>query len=94
MNGKISCGITAVVRVTLKDGTYHEDVGYGVSEGIRGKGAALEKAKKEAVSDALKRALRLFGNSLGNSVYDKEHLKQYVLSFSIDFCSWLMDLFG
>mmetsp|Transcript_8727 Transcript_8727/g.12046 ORF Transcript_8727/g.12046 Transcript_8727/m.12046 type:complete len:267 (-) Transcript_8727:794-1594(-) len=74
-NGKVQCGVSAVVRIQLKDGTYHEDVGYGSAENQKSKAAALEKAKKEAVSDALKRALRLFGNHLGNSVYDKEHLK-------------------
>ena len=42
----------------LKDGTYHEDVGYGVSEGMRSKALSIEKARKEAVTDGLKRALR------------------------------------
>jgi len=37
---------------------------------------AIEKAKKEAVSDALKRALRQFGHALGNCVYDKEHVRK------------------
>ena len=64
-----------MVRVTLKDGTSHEDVGYGTAENPK-KGAAIEKAKKEAVSDARKRALRLFGDALGNCLYDKEHLKR------------------
>lgn len=35
----------------------------------------MDKAKKEAVTDAIKRALRIFGNHLGNCVYDKEYLK-------------------
>ncbi len=35
---------------------------------------ALEKAKKEAVTDAIKRSLRIFGNSLGNCMYDKDFL--------------------
>ena len=56
-NGKISCGVTAVVRVQLKDGTFHEDVGYGMADNQKSKGAALEKAKKEAVTDAMKRFL-------------------------------------
>jgi hypothetical protein len=34
---------TAVVRVTLRDGTFHEDVGIDHSENIKGKAAALEK---------------------------------------------------
>lgn len=57
--GRVNCGVSAVVRIQLKDGTYHEDVGYGISENQKTKGAALEKAKKEAVSDALKRSVVL-----------------------------------
>lgn len=74
--GKYSVGITATVRITLKDGNSHEDVGYGSSEGQSKKGPAIEKAKKEAISDARKRALRLFGDALGNCLYDKAHLKR------------------
>lgn len=29
-NGKTKCGYTAIMRVTLKDGTYHEDIGFGM----------------------------------------------------------------
>ncbi len=36
-------GVSAVVRVELKDGAYHEDVGYGVSEGMRSKALSIEK---------------------------------------------------
>jgi DNA repair and recombination protein RAD52 len=39
-------------------------------------GIAIENAKKEAVSDARKRCLRVFGNALGNCIYDKEHIKK------------------
>ncbi|KAI8055022.1 hypothetical protein BDF22DRAFT_725482 [Syncephalis plumigaleata] len=53
------------------NGTHHEDVGFGVAENMKSKGMALEKAKKEAVTDGLKRALRGFGNVLGNCLYDK-----------------------
>jgi DNA recombination protein Rad52 len=52
----------------LKDGTSHEDLGYGTAENMKTKGQALEKARKEAVSDGRKRALRLFGNGLGNCI--------------------------
>jgi DNA repair and recombination protein RAD52 len=62
------------VRVTLRDGTYHEDIGYGHIENSKGKAAAFEKAKKEGTTDALKRALRHFGNVLGNCIYDKTYL--------------------
>ncbi|XP_064447808.1 ATP-dependent zinc metalloprotease YME1L1-like isoform X2 [Mirounga angustirostris] len=56
-NGKFYVGVCAFVRVHLKDGSYHEDVGYGVSEGLKSKALSLEKARKEAVTDGLKRAL-------------------------------------
>lgn len=62
------------MRVTLKDGTYHEDIGYGHIENCKGKAAAFEKAKKEGTTDALKRALRNFGNVLGNCIYDKDYV--------------------
>ncbi|WVN88994.1 uncharacterized protein L203_104210 [Cryptococcus depauperatus CBS 7841] len=76
--GRVSVNVTAIIRITLKDGTYHEDVGCGQGENVRGKGAALDKAQKEAVTDATKRALRTFGNVLGNCLYDKEYTKQVV----------------
>lgn len=51
-----------------------KDVGYGHIENCKGKAAAFEKAKKEGTTDALKRALRNFGNILGNCVYDKDYV--------------------
>ncbi|KAI9371557.1 hypothetical protein BJX61DRAFT_19669 [Aspergillus egyptiacus] len=74
--GKVSLGLSVIVRVTLKDGAYHEDVGYGHIENCKGKAAAFEKAKKEATTDALKRALRNFGNVLGNCIYDKDYVSK------------------
>lgn len=41
--GRCSLNVTAIVRITLKDGCFHEDVGCGQGENIRGKGAALDK---------------------------------------------------
>uniref|UniRef100_H0UUK2 DNA repair protein RAD52 homolog n=1 Tax=Cavia porcellus TaxID=10141 RepID=H0UUK2_CAVPO len=74
-NGKFYVGVCAFVKVQLKDGSYHEDVGYGVSEGLKSKALSLEKARKEAVTDGLKRALRSFGNALGNCILDKDYLR-------------------
>lgn len=54
--------------------TILKDIGYGQIENCKGKAAAFEKAKKEGTTDALKRALRHFGNILGNCVYDKDYL--------------------
>ncbi|KAI0452119.1 hypothetical protein F5B21DRAFT_516268 [Xylaria acuta] len=73
---KISLGLSVIVRVTLRDGTYHEDIGYGHMENCKGKAAAFEKAKKEGTTDALKRTLRNFGNVLGNCIYDKDYLSK------------------
>ena len=53
-----------------------QDIGYGHIENCKGKAVAFEKAKKEAATDALKRALRTFGNVLGNCFYDKDYLSR------------------
>lgn len=42
---RYNVGVTAVVRVTLRDGVYHEDVGYGMLENAKSKGAALDKVR-------------------------------------------------
>ncbi|KAJ9634947.1 DNA repair protein rad52 [Coniosporium tulheliwenetii] len=72
--GQITLGLSIIVRVTLRDGTFHDDVGYGHVENCNGKAAAFEKANKEAATNALKRALRHFGNIFGNYFYNKEYL--------------------
>ncbi|KAL9127607.1 MAG: hypothetical protein Q9217_003541 [Psora testacea] len=54
--------------------TTGKDIGYGHIENCKGKAPAFEKAKKEGTTDALKRALRNFGNLLGNCVYDKDYV--------------------
>ncbi|KAI0041862.1 hypothetical protein FA95DRAFT_1500884 [Auriscalpium vulgare] len=73
-----SVGVTAMVKITLKDGAFHEDVGYGTGDNLKSKGAALDKAKKEAVTDATKRALRSFGNLLGLCLYEKSYTHEIV----------------
>ncbi|GAA6061296.1 hypothetical protein JCM10212_004702 [Sporobolomyces blumeae] len=73
---RYSMGVTAIVRVRLQDGASHEDVGYGKLENTKSKADGLDKCKKEAVTDALKRALRHFGKLLGNCLYDKHYLSQ------------------
>ncbi|EGO29616.1 hypothetical protein SERLADRAFT_405547 [Serpula lacrymans var. lacrymans S7.9] len=75
---RYNVGVSAIVRVTLRDGVFHEDVGYGLLENSKSKGAALDKCKKEAVTDGLKRSLRNFGNLLGNCLYDKSYTQEIV----------------
>lgn len=40
---RYNVGVTAIMRVTLRDGVYHEDIGYGMLENSKSKGAALDK---------------------------------------------------
>lgn len=42
---------------------------------MRSKALSIEKARKEAVTDALKRSLKSFGNILGNCLSDKEYVR-------------------
>ena len=62
-------GVTAIVRVTLKDGSYHENVGFAESRN-ENKGVAIQEAKmvrkgegdhlQKAVMNARQQSLRLF----------------------------------
>ena len=81
--GKWSVGVAATVRltVTVKCGretreVWHEDTGYGTIENGQSRGKAMEKCRKEAVTDGLKRAGRQFGNATGNCLYNKEYLER------------------
>jgi len=42
---RVNVGVTAVVKIILKDGTFHEDVGYGTADNLKSKGAALDKVR-------------------------------------------------
>ena len=74
-NGRFYVGVASNVRVELKDGSFHEDIGYGTAEGMRSKALSIEKARKEAATDGLKRALKSFGNALGNCLNDKDFVQ-------------------
>lgn len=64
---------TARVKVTIND-IVRSDVGHGNSQSYTDI-PDYEFSEKEAVTDALKRALRSFGNRFGNSLYDKDFLE-------------------
>ncbi|KAG0641620.1 hypothetical protein HOY80DRAFT_882898 [Tuber brumale] len=74
-HGKWTASTSVHLRITLKDGTFREDIGTGESHNQRTKSAAIVASKKQAVTDALKRTFRTFGNALGNCLYDKQHIK-------------------
>ncbi len=65
----------AIISVIVYDSQHlnqikREDVGFGT--GIaKALADAHESGAKEAVTDAIKRSLRSFGNQFGNSLYDK-----------------------
>ncbi|KAG1736133.1 Rad52/22 family double-strand break repair protein-domain-containing protein [Suillus paluster] len=73
---RYNVGVSCIVRVTLSCGVYHEDVGYGAAENAKSKAQAIDKSKKEAVTDGVKRALRNFGTLLGNCLYDKSYTQE------------------
>lgn len=76
-SGKFTVGSVCTVRITLTgdDGiVFREDVGYGVGLKLPGLLEAMEKAGKEAYTDAFKRAARQFGEVTGNCMYDKVYL--------------------
>ncbi|KAH0570323.1 DNA repair protein RAD52 [Spironucleus salmonicida] len=58
---------SATVRVSLENGCFHEDIGQGNAE-RRQLSEAIEHAQKGAVSDAVKRCLRYFGDGVGNRI--------------------------
>ena len=68
----------AIVKVLVHSENHtldvsREDVGFGTGV-AKTLSDAHEGAAKEAVTDALKRAMRSFGNQFGNSLYDKSRL--------------------
>ena len=74
----ISISYLCKLRVTVRSGetlTVREDVGFG--NGVAGStaygiGSCIELASKEAVTDALKRCMRYYGNKFGLTLYDKD----------------------
>lgn len=74
----VSISYLCKLRITIKAGdktVVREDVGFG--NGVAGAtaygiGSCIELASKEAVTDALKRCMRYFGNKFGLTLYDKD----------------------
>ncbi|KAK6535135.1 DNA repair protein rad52 [Orbilia ellipsospora] len=73
--GRVTIGISVTMRLTLRDGSFREDIGYGEAENMKGKAAAFSKAKKSATTDALKRTLRQFGE-IFTCISDADFLKK------------------
>ncbi len=70
-NEKGNIEISYICKCTVSAlGVERQDIGYG-SGAAKKAGDAHEGAVKEAVTDALKRCLRTFGNPFGLALYDK-----------------------
>lgn len=69
-NPQWQAAYTCVCGVTVGD-AFRQDIGFG-SGFAKQIGDAIEGATKEAATDALKRALRTFGNQFGLALYDKD----------------------
>ncbi|KAJ7796982.1 Rad52 22 double-strand break repair protein [Mycena olivaceomarginata] len=65
---RYNAGVSAVMRVSLKEGVFHEGVGYGM----------IEKAKARECPWIKCRTLRTFVNGLGNCLYDKQYTAEIV----------------
>lgn len=73
-NGKVQWQAAYTCICTLRVGEVtRQDVGFG-SGFAATIGDAIEGATKEAVTDALKRAARTFGNPFGLALYDKTRI--------------------
>ena len=68
------CTVRATVRGVTREGAA-VGMGNGKPENI---GDVIESAVKEAETDALKRALRSFGNTFGLALYEKDKAKRQV----------------
>ena len=90
--GRYHVHYTATVRIThVGTGSFREDV--GANDSIdKSLGTAVANAMKGAVTDAMKRAARHFGEKMGNSLYDSKFklahapmtLKQALETYELD----------
>lgn len=69
----VSYSSSVHLRVEFPNGKIcdYTDVGFGDGTDSTNPGKAHELAMKEAVTDGIKRAARVLGNSMGNGLYDK-----------------------
>jgi DNA repair and recombination protein RAD52 len=82
---QLRCSYLCAVRVCV-DGVTREGLAVGIGSGKpENAGDVIESAVKEAETDALKRALRTFGNTFGLALYDKDKANREVASPPIPF---------
>lgn len=76
-SGKQLLCMKARVRVTLANGSFHEDVGVSSSH-LSDPIEAVKIATKACVSDAIKRSLSHFGPALGSCLRDREFINEFI----------------
>ncbi|CAG4947985.1 unnamed protein product [Colias eurytheme] len=70
VNGKYTAGVAAFVNVTVKSLDIHrENVGYATSVGVT-KGSAIHRARKCAVTNALRETLLSFGGNVASDLLE------------------------
>jgi DNA repair and recombination protein RAD52 len=74
-DGVYSVGYLCEYRIKVGN-IIHEDVGFGASSNQPDPAGAHEMAVKAAVSDALKRCFRAFGDQFGLSLYRKHEVEE------------------
>jgi len=67
-----TCQVSVTVSTPDGDGNIHYGIGYGEGIDYNNCGQAYEAAVKEAETDAMKRALKNWGNPFGLALYDKD----------------------
>lgn len=67
------CTVRVTVYVDANREVFHEGVGTASMDGAPSALMAIEKCRKEAETDALKRALKNFGNATGNGIRCAEY---------------------
>lgn len=70
--GVFSVGISSVVRVELKDGTYHQEIGYGTSEGLRSKIQSMSHAREDSILRGIRSALLSFGGKIAEILMNSD----------------------
>lgn len=79
VEGKNSLVMKCIIRVTLQNGCFHEDVGVHISH-MNDTAESVRMSTKSCVSDGIKRALQHFGPALGSCLRDKDYTNDHLAS--------------
>ncbi|KAJ9591564.1 hypothetical protein L9F63_001918 [Diploptera punctata] len=86
-NGRFTVGISVIVKVELKHGIYHEELGYGICTRNEDKGSAIALAQQNAATQGLRKALSSFGGELTNRLSESRNQKCRLPETEVQSCS-------